>query len=208
MLDGPEQILFRRLAVFAGSFGLDAAEAICAEDDLERRAVLDALASLVAKSLVGSETGDGGRTRYRLLESVRMYAAEKLAQAGEAERVRAGHRDWYVSWLGSIPLEALTFATGGTEATRAELENLRDQCYQAGRPSSTERRVEAPAFTGNETCDRLIRRACNCPRIDEQQYHCQEARSLLLGREGITRTTEVRCQSQLEYIPASCPPPQ
>jgi predicted ATPase/class 3 adenylate cyclase len=144
LLTEPEQVLFRRLAVFAGSFGIDAAEAICSGDGAPASSVLDTLASLVAKSLVGSEADGAGDTRYRLLESVRMYASEKLTGADEADVVRAHHRDWYLSWLEAIPLEQLTFAPDGLAATTSELENLRaaaDWCHAEDRPDLLERIV-------------------------------------------------------------------
>jgi predicted ATPase/DNA-binding SARP family transcriptional activator len=84
LLSRDEQTLLRRLAVFAGSFRLDAVEAVCGDD------VLDLLGALVDKSLV---MVDG--ERYRLLETVRQFAAEKLEQAGERDRFRERHARFY-----------------------------------------------------------------------------------------------------------------
>jgi predicted ATPase/class 3 adenylate cyclase len=81
LLTEPERILFRRLAVFMGGFDLDATQAIAGGDDVERYQVLDLLTLLVDKSLVVAESASG-RTRYRLLETVRQYFA------GKAGRVR------------------------------------------------------------------------------------------------------------------------
>jgi len=94
LLADEERMLLRRLAVFSGNFGLEAAEGVCDAD------VLDGLASLVAKSLVTIEEQDG-RTRYRLIETVRQYAAKKLHEAGESDAFRARHRDWYQTWVES-----------------------------------------------------------------------------------------------------------
>jgi predicted ATPase len=90
LLSETECILFRRLAVFLGGFDLDAAQAVAGGADVERYQVLDLLTLLVDKSLVVAENS-GGRTRYRLLETVRQYALEKLAEAGGAAR-RAGRQ--------------------------------------------------------------------------------------------------------------------
>ncbi len=88
LLDADEQVLLRRLSVFAGSFGLEAAEDICAEDPLERSEAVALLGRLIDKSLVHVEEGPGDH-RYRLLETVRQYAAERLEEAGERDVVRA-----------------------------------------------------------------------------------------------------------------------
>ncbi|HET6948467.1 MAG TPA: tetratricopeptide repeat protein [bacterium] len=95
LLSPEERMLFRRLAVFAGGFTLPAAEAVCAGDGVEPSTVLDVLTRLVDRSLVMVDLR-GEVTRYRLLETVRQYALEKLLAAGEAPGVRAGHRDWYL----------------------------------------------------------------------------------------------------------------
>jgi predicted ATPase/class 3 adenylate cyclase/DNA-binding CsgD family transcriptional regulator len=96
LLSEPERVLFRRLAVFLGGFDLDAARSVAASDVAERYQVLDQLSLLVDKSLVVAES-TGGRTRYRLLETVRQYALEKLGESGEADAVRARHRDHYAA---------------------------------------------------------------------------------------------------------------
>ena len=97
LLTEPERVLFRRLAVFLGGFDLDAAQAVAGDAEVERYQILDQLALLVDKSLVAAEN-TSGRTRYRLLETVRQYAQEKLGESGEAEAVRARHRDHYTRW--------------------------------------------------------------------------------------------------------------
>jgi predicted ATPase/DNA-binding CsgD family transcriptional regulator len=90
LLSERERILFRRLSAFAGGFTLEAAESVCAGEDLGRDEVLDLLTHLVDKSLVVVwEGGDG--TRYRLLESVRQYGRERLDESeDEVERRHAG----------------------------------------------------------------------------------------------------------------------
>ena len=102
LLEADEQILLRRLAVFAGSFGLEAAEDICAEDPLQRQEAVALLGRLIDKSLVHVEEGPGDR-RYRLLETVRQYAAERLEEAGERSAFERHHRDWYVALTESDP---------------------------------------------------------------------------------------------------------
>ncbi len=87
LLTDTERILFRRLAVFLGGFDLDAAQAVTGADGVERYQVLDQLSLLVDKSLVVAEN-TSGTTRYRLLETVRQYALEKLGESGEADDVR------------------------------------------------------------------------------------------------------------------------
>jgi hypothetical protein len=80
--------------VFVGPFALDAVEAICAAPPLDPAATLDTLGDLVDRSLVEVEERRG-ETRYRLLETIRAYAAERLAVSGEGDAVRTRHRDWF-----------------------------------------------------------------------------------------------------------------
>jgi predicted ATPase/DNA-binding CsgD family transcriptional regulator/DNA-binding XRE family transcriptional regulator len=96
LLAPPEQALFRRLGVFAGGATPDAAAAVCADFDpsdgvLPATAVLDALAALADASLLQPEEQPDGGVRLGLLETVREYALERLAAAGEAEALRARH---------------------------------------------------------------------------------------------------------------------
>jgi predicted ATPase/class 3 adenylate cyclase/DNA-binding CsgD family transcriptional regulator len=98
LLSPAEQVVFDRLSVFAGSWTLDAAEAVACGGDVAEWQVLDLVAALVGKSLVQAEMTHGS-TRYRLLETIRHYAAERLAlRAGPDLRdARVAHRDHYLS---------------------------------------------------------------------------------------------------------------
>ncbi|MGD0556591.1 MAG: LuxR C-terminal-related transcriptional regulator [Streptosporangiaceae bacterium] len=86
-----ERLLWARLSVFAGEFGLDAAEAVCIGDGLSRDGVLNALIGLVDKSIV-LRFGD----RYRMLDTIREFGADRLAASGETSRYRTAHRDYYL----------------------------------------------------------------------------------------------------------------
>ena len=105
LLEAVEQVLLRRLAVFAGGFGMDVAEDVCAEDPLRRSEAVAVLGRLIDKSLVHVEEGSDDR-RYRLLETVRQYAVERLEEAGERSAFERRHRDWYVALAESDPTPA------------------------------------------------------------------------------------------------------
>ncbi|MGW0059286.1 AfsR/SARP family transcriptional regulator [Streptosporangium sandarakinum] len=90
LLDDPERVLARRLSVFAGGAALGCVERVCAGDGPAETDVLDVLARLVDKSLVVADE-HGAAVRYRMLETVRAYAAERLAESGEETRVRLAH---------------------------------------------------------------------------------------------------------------------
>jgi len=94
LLAEKERILFRRLAVFAGGWTLEAAESVGAGDGVEEAEVLDLLTGLVDKSLV---MVDAGGDRYRLLETVREYAQELLVKSGEEEDARAMHLEFFLA---------------------------------------------------------------------------------------------------------------
>jgi predicted ATPase len=93
LLADDERTLLRRLAIFAGGFDLAAVEAVCSGDGLDRREVADVLARLVEKSLVAADDRVRDR-RYRLLETVRLYAGDRLEEAGESARLAGSHADW------------------------------------------------------------------------------------------------------------------
>jgi predicted ATPase/DNA-binding CsgD family transcriptional regulator len=93
LLADRERVLLRRLSVFAG-WSLEMAEQICPGDDLPAADILDLLAALADKSLVVVDSGVQGQTRYRMLDTIREYAASRLAEAGEATRLQQRLRDY------------------------------------------------------------------------------------------------------------------
>jgi predicted ATPase/class 3 adenylate cyclase len=122
LLTDPERVLFRRLAVLMGRFDLDAAQAVAGANGLHRHQVLDLLTLLVDKSLVVAENA-GGRTRYRLTETLRQYALEKLSQSGEADTVRDRHRDHYTAK--AAVLDEPTVHQQRIEQIDTDIDNLR-----------------------------------------------------------------------------------
>jgi predicted ATPase/DNA-binding CsgD family transcriptional regulator len=96
LLSEKERLIFQRLAIFADGFTLEAAEAICAYDDIKRSEILEVLARLVSKSLVIAEILEQHEARYTLLETIRQYALTLLRESGEERQLRARYLDWYL----------------------------------------------------------------------------------------------------------------
>jgi predicted ATPase/class 3 adenylate cyclase len=96
LLDDRERRLLQRLSVFAGGWTLEAAEQVCSDAGAQDQGVVDLLTSLCDKSLVVVEES-GGYYRYRLLETVRQYARERLLEGGDGETFRERHRDCIVA---------------------------------------------------------------------------------------------------------------
>jgi predicted ATPase/DNA-binding CsgD family transcriptional regulator len=126
LLAEPDRVVFRRLAVFAGGFGLEAARAVAAGGAVAHDGVLDALGRLVDKSLVVAEERDG-EARYRLLETIRQYAADRLADAGEAAATRDRHLDWFLAFVEALEPEL----ERDLDAWRARLEREHDNLRAA-----------------------------------------------------------------------------
>jgi predicted ATPase/DNA-binding CsgD family transcriptional regulator len=124
LLTEPERILFARLAVFMGGFDLHAAEAVAWGGDVERYQVLDLLTLLVDKSLVVAES-TSGPTRYRLLETVRQYAQDKLGESAEADAVRTRHRDHYTAMAALLDTPTSTGLEQRLEQVENEIDNVR-----------------------------------------------------------------------------------
>jgi predicted ATPase/DNA-binding CsgD family transcriptional regulator len=120
LLTPDEQALFRRLAVFAGGFTLDAAAAV-AGDGVD---VLDGVASLVAASLLQSVEGPEGEARYGMLETIREDGLERLT-AGDEEIVRAAHAAYYAAMGDEIGASAYGHPTPFVDRLAAEADNLR-----------------------------------------------------------------------------------
>lgn len=95
LLDAGEQKLFRRLAVFPGSFSLEAAEAICNAPEGLDLDVLDGVMSLVSKSLLRQMDELAGASRFAMLETIREFADEKLAESGELGALRTRHAQYF-----------------------------------------------------------------------------------------------------------------
>jgi predicted ATPase/class 3 adenylate cyclase len=123
LLSGAESTVLDRLSVFAGAFALDAAEVVAADDEIDAFDVLEHVSALVDKSLV---VADAGEETYRLLETIRQYAAGRLAASGTAGDVRARHADCYRALALAIAPE--TTGPGDLAAfdrLSADIENLR-----------------------------------------------------------------------------------
>ncbi|OKH79853.1 transcriptional regulator [Mycobacterium sp. ST-F2] len=121
LLTEPERMLFRRLGVFMGGFDLEAAQAVCGTSAVEQYQVLDQLGLLVDKSLVAADDGTGVM-RYRMLETMRQYALEKLGESGESAVVRDRHRNYYAERaMRTAPHLVSDWANGEFDNVRAAL---------------------------------------------------------------------------------------
>lgn len=137
LLTAREQLVWRRVAVFAGGFELDTAEGVCGTD-FGPGELIDVVSSLVDKSILVRDEG-GGVVRYRLLETLREYGLEKLTDSGEHPELRRRHRDWFedlarrarAEWIGPYQL------TWVARLTR-EQPNLREALeYCVGEPGQS-----------------------------------------------------------------------
>jgi len=98
LLSEPEQVLFRRLSVFAGGWTLEAAEEVCSGEGIEKSEVLDLLSELVERSLVVAEAGEEEMVRFRMLEPIRQYGQEHLQENEESEAVQSRHAGYYLKF--------------------------------------------------------------------------------------------------------------
>jgi predicted ATPase/DNA-binding CsgD family transcriptional regulator len=150
LLDHREQVLLRRLSVFAG-WSLEMAEQICPGGELSAGEVLDLLAALAGKSLVVVDTAARGQARYRMLDTIREYAAARLAEAGETAMMQRRLRDYALReterlmHMGMAQVRAPWSATvetfGRFDADRGNLRQVLSRCL-----------AEADAETGLQMC--------------------------------------------------------
>jgi predicted ATPase len=126
-----ERLLWSRLSVFAGQLDLEAAEYVCGGEGLHADDVLDVLGELLAQSVLSRQETAAG-VRYRMLDTVRAYGADWLEAAGDAERLRRRHRDWYMGLATWCELDWFSPRQGEVAArVETELPNLRralDHC--------------------------------------------------------------------------------
>ena len=127
LLTPAEQLLLRRLAVFSG-WNLEMAERVCTDGRLPAGAVLDLLAALIDKSLVTLDGEVAGDVRYRLLDTIRQYAAERLAASGEEPVLRRRHRDCLVGLIEGVTAQAFR---RGDPPWPVRLRMYKDACLQA-----------------------------------------------------------------------------
>jgi non-specific serine/threonine protein kinase len=125
LLSDQEKTLFRRLAVFAGGWSLEAADSICSGDGIETKQVYECLSQLAHKSMLVTEHNHGG-VRFYMLETIRQYAQEKLSESLETENMSNRHLDFFVILAESSNLKLKT-TERITHKRRLELEhdNLR-----------------------------------------------------------------------------------
>ena len=128
MLGTAEQRLFRQLGVFVGGFTLEAVEALIAggPDDLDP---LEAISTLVGQSVVGVQPPDEGTPRYRMLETIREFALERLEAAGEAPQARRRHAEFYRDLAERD--EPMLLGTTRQRTSLAELERAHDNMRAA-----------------------------------------------------------------------------
>jgi predicted ATPase/DNA-binding SARP family transcriptional activator len=126
LLSEPERVLARRLAVFPGGATLAAAEQVCADGPLARGDVLPALSGLVGKSILSTSDGPGGvGPRYLMLETVRAYGLERLAEAGEEAQVKDAFAAYFLDFVETAdPLLRTGEQVRWTRALIAEHDNI------------------------------------------------------------------------------------
>ncbi len=122
LLYARERTLLSRLSVFAGGWTLEAAAGVCADQQTDYWAVVDGLDGLVNRSLVQMDESPEGVVRYRLLESVRQHAGERLAEAGEEAATRDGHLSYFLA-LAEQAVQAFRGAEAGSWLDRLEIEH-------------------------------------------------------------------------------------
>ena len=125
LLSEDEQRFFRALGIFAGGFTGEAAASVAMDRATSGVTALDHLAGLITKSLVAADVS-GANPRFRLLDTTRAYALEKLDESGDHERIARGHAEFYRQFIARAEAQAPIWTTGyGLPLCAAEIGNLR-----------------------------------------------------------------------------------
>jgi predicted ATPase/class 3 adenylate cyclase len=126
LLDTRDRLVFERLSVFMGGFDVSAAEGVAADAEVEAWDVVDALTSLVAKSMVVADEEPSGAVRYSMLETLRQYALERLAEHGDAALIYRRHAELFAEFAEQLGPELMgRNELVWRERLRPELDNLR-----------------------------------------------------------------------------------
>lgn len=148
LLPDTERLFFDRLSVFAGACTLEAAEQVCSDAELESFEIVDLLTHLVERSLVVVDEAEHGRTRYRMLETLRQFGRERLIDRGETAALRSRHLAWAVAFAQTSPPQ-----TGNLPPPEllAEEDNLRTAIEWADETGDQESalRIAGSAWTGH-----------------------------------------------------------
>ncbi len=168
LLAEAERTMLRRLSVFAGGWTLEAAEAVCCQEAIKSTEVLDLLSRLVGKSLVVADE-QRGVVRYRVLETIRQYAQEKLVESGEADTIRLRHLDYFATLAQQFEREWLKGdSVAWMQRMRCERDNYRnalDWSLGAGKAQSAMQVVShfgefwrhfLPMSEGREFVERIL----------------------------------------------------
>ena len=223
LLDDTERTVFARLSVFSGSFDAPAAEAVCTGDGIEAWDVLDALTSLVAKSMVTSEDGPDGGVRYRLLETMREYAVEQLQEHADVDVWRRRHAEHYAAFAevagpGLIGPDELMWRP----RLHAENDNLRSAVIwslDSQDPDDGELAVRIVAALAHECItEPLSGVATWAERAAERSRSSTPGRrtavlgaaawNAMIGRAEFELGTELAREALRDGIPPDCPAPQ
>lgn len=181
LLSENEKRLLRRLAVFVGGWSLELAEQICSDDKIDLYQILDMLGYLVDKSLVAVDEDKIG-TRYRILETVRQYAREKLLESGEGTTMRTRHRDVFLEFVEKIEPELIRGQQKKwMDVLEAEHDNLRAALNWSLENEHTE---QALRF-----CSALFNFWSRRKHLVEATQVCRETLTCAQHREDLKTTT-------------------
>ncbi len=126
LLNQDDRVLFARLGVFLGGFTLEAAQVVCVLDKDHGLEISEGIESLMNNSLLLPETFDGGELRFRILETIREYALERLTECGELVEIRRRHTHYYLDKINEVgPMLITREAERGLAWMDAERDNLR-----------------------------------------------------------------------------------
>ncbi len=205
LLSPPEQVLFRRLSVFAGSFSLEAAEFVCAGGEIRSDETLTLLGRLVDKSLLQVEANPDDReqpTRYRFLDTIQSYARLMLEEVGETRSLRDRHAAFFVDLVEAAEPELLSYnQIRWYKLLRSENDNLRAVIEWSAESDQAEHALRVAGALlwfwfrsgSNREASNLALRALTSP--SSYQFTTQRGRALntagfflcLLGETGLAQ---------------------